>query len=180
MRAPAVFGESALSSEEALRTRAASVFAVGVKKPEVDEDDDGEAEADEEAAAAVGGGNSGGGTGSGDGGDGGCKILSFAVNSVEALIGFSLTKHSTGAYNRKLLASIKVGEAPLLSGLSDEAVTWLMDALAEQTLETGAVVVAEGVQQEALYILKRGSVTIGTGSKVVSQLGVGDVFGEMR
>ena len=79
MEATSTFGESALSSDDAMRTRAASVYA----------------------------------------GERGCTVLAFSASAIEAVVGFVLQKHTALAFNRKLLAPVKLGERPITEGLSE-------------------------------------------------------------
>ena len=92
MEAPAVLGESALSSDDAQRVRAASVFAAGS----------------------------------------GCTLISFNVCDLEVLVGYTPQRKSMLEFNRKLLASVKIGTVPLLEGLDQQQTRWVVDALGEE------------------------------------------------
>jgi len=152
MSAPTVFGESALSSDEPMRTRAASVVA-------------------QEACVEEGRERRGG-----------CKVLVFAVAAIEALVGFVLTKHSLHAFNRKLLGSVKVGATPLFEGLDEEGIRWVLDAITEETVPAGTKLIDEGVipsDAEGLQIVKRGSCLVTSSERgMIATLTAGDCFGE--
>jgi signal transduction histidine kinase len=78
----------------------------------------------------------------------------------------------------------ELAEHPLLAGLAAEAVAELIAAAREQHLRAGTTLWREGDAGDGLYFIREGTVEIrlpgeGSGGRVVAELGVGAVFGEM-
>jgi len=78
----------------------------------------------------------------------------------------------------------ELAEHPLLAGLAAEAVAELIAAAREQHLRAGTTLWREGDPGDGLYFIREGTVEIrlpgeGSGGRVVAELGVGAVFGEM-
>jgi len=116
-------------------------------------------------------------------GDSGCTLLSFPVHGIEALMGYIPQELAVKRYNRKLLLSVKVGEkeTPLVDGLKEEQLAWLVDHLVEEAHAGGTVIGAEGSPDDRLQILKRGKATITstkTPNEAPTELIAGDYYGE--
>jgi len=113
----------------------------------------------------------------------GCTILAFDVAHIEALIGFSLHAKSVHSYNRKMLVSVQIGGSPITEGLSAAEIDWLVEALVEESHESGEVVGGEGTADDKLQIIKRGTATVtttkGKNGPEKAVLQVGDYFGEL-
>ena len=142
MQAPMVFGESALSSDEGMRIRQATV------------------------RCCAGGGSA--------------LVIAFDAAEIETLLGFGLQARAEHAFHQKLLEQIKVAGRPIISTLPASQRTWLVDQVVERTYAPLQVVCQQGSSADMVYIVKRGTASIGTkeGGKL-AEVGPGTVLGEI-
>ena len=109
-------------------------------------------------------------------------LLCFEAAHIEALIGFALHEESSRSMNEKLLSSVRVAERSIVRMLAKnpELLAWVTSLLVEETYAEGDVVVHEGSDDEALWMIKRGSAAIvSRGAGEVAQLTTGGFFGEL-
>ena len=78
-----------------------------------------------------------------------------------------------------MVTSAELGAVPLFDGLDDEVLSTLASRFVVERHERGSVVVAEGEDARAFYVLASGRVTVTAGGRRVGDLGQGDFFGEI-
>jgi len=117
----------------------------------------------------------------------GAVVVAFDVSAIETLVGFCLQERSVRAFNRKLLASIKIDEVSILDVLmkhgeqeGSRLLDWLADAMFDEHFEEGEVVAAEGAEDGSLYVIKAGEAAVSTKEAgEVATLSAGGFFGEL-
>ncbi|WP_276354598.1 peptidase domain-containing ABC transporter [Cohnella caldifontis] len=88
-------------------------------------------------------------------------------------------------YFREMLANegmrLFLKHSTVLSGLDSEAIRSLLDRFEARDYEAGDVLVREGAEGDAFYIIRSGAVTVEIGEerKIVNRLLPGDFFGEL-
>jgi len=113
---------------------------------------------------------------------GSATLLKFAVDDIEALMGFALQSEALKAFHLRMLTSVHVAKnVPLLQGMPEEQLDWLCASLVlERPFSPGERVVDEGENDEKLYVVLHGSASVSTqefGEAVV--LEAGQFFGEL-
>jgi CRP-like cAMP-binding protein len=68
---------------------------------------------------------------------------------------------------------------PLFSGLAKSDIARLAKVVVPRTYAKGEVIVKEGEQAVAFYIIVKGKVDIQKGDETINSLGAGDPFGDM-
>ena len=117
----------------------------------------------------------------------GATVLVFDVAAIECLVGFCLQDRSVRAFNRKLLASIKIDSVAILDVLmkygedeSSRLLDWLADAMVEEYFEVGDTLAVEGAEDSSLYVIKAGEAAISTKANgELATIGAGAFFGEL-
>jgi CRP-like cAMP-binding protein len=72
-----------------------------------------------------------------------------------------------------------LGQVPLFSGASDEALDRLADASGEITFPAGQPIVLQGQVGNGLYVIVAGMARVVQGDIELARLGAGDFFGEL-
>lgn len=113
---------------------------------------------------------------------GSATLLKFAVDDIEALLGFVLQNEALKAFHLRMLTSVHVAkDVPLLHGMPEEQLDWLCASLVlERPFSRGERVVDEGDNDDKLYVVLHGRASVTTqefGEAVV--LESGQYFGEL-
>ncbi len=67
----------------------------------------------------------------------------------------------------------------ILGQLSDRDVQWMISVGKKERLKSGTTLIEQGKQSNKLYIVLEGEFVVMMGGKAVTQLGVGEIIGEM-
>ena len=73
----------------------------------------------------------------------------------------------------------RLGELPLFEGLDEEALRAVAAAVVEESVEEGRVIVREGDFSQDLTIIDEGTASVVHDGQELTQLGPGEMFGEM-
>jgi CRP-like cAMP-binding protein len=72
-----------------------------------------------------------------------------------------------------------VRSLPLLVGLEDEAIDFMVERMQEVTVPIGGHIVKQGDFAYRFFMILEGSATVSRSGRALAILGAGDVFGEM-
>ena len=73
----------------------------------------------------------------------------------------------------------RLGELPLFEGLDEDALRAVAAAVVEESVEEGRVLVREGDFSQDLTIIDEGTASVVHDGQELTQLGPGEMFGEM-
>ena len=73
----------------------------------------------------------------------------------------------------------RLGELPLFEGLDEDALRAVGNAVVEESVEQGRMIVREGDFSQDLTIIDEGTATVEHDGQELAQLGPGEMFGEM-
>lgn len=80
-------------------------------------------------------------------------------------------------------ARVRLLDAPVFAGLPPGRLEWILGQLAPEPVATGAVVIREGDAADRFFLIETGRYTVsqrdGDGSRLLREIGPGDVFGEI-
>ena len=73
----------------------------------------------------------------------------------------------------------RLGELPLFEGLDEEALRAVAAAVVEESVEEGRIIVREGDFSQDLTVIDEGTASVEHDGQELTQLGPGQMFGEM-